>query len=279
MKTFAIQFYYELLKLFARKRTYMGFIAFIAIELVIMLGVNLHKKMFLRSMEDFGLDFSRYFSGPTVAFQMINYTAFSLGSLYLALVCGDIVCKEVEDGTMRMILSRPVSRLRILALKFLAGAFYSWVLALFIVLTSLAFGVLDRGLGPFFVVDPFQKLTGIFNVGVGLDRYVMATAALCFSMTTLACLGFMFSCFNMKPASATIVTLSVYFADIILYKIPFFEDIKGYFLSANMNKWSQLFQPAIPWKDLGHNAAYLIAFDIAFLAIGAIYFARRDFKS
>jgi ABC-2 type transport system permease protein len=279
MKTFAIQFYFELLKLFARKRTYMGFIAFIAIELVIMLGVNLHKKMFLHSMEDFGLDFSHYFSGPTVAFQMINYTAFSLGSLYLALVCGDIVCKEVEDGTMRMILSRPIARLRILALKFLAGAFYSWTLALFIVLTSLAFGVIDRGLGPFFVVDPFQKLTGFFNVGVGLDRYVMATAALCFSMTTLTCLGFMFSCFNMKPASATIVTLSVYFADIILYKIPFFEDIKNYFLSANMNKWSQFFQPSIPWKDLGCDAAYLICFDMAFLAIGAIYFVRRDFKS
>jgi ABC-2 type transport system permease protein len=265
MTTFARQFYYELLKLFARKRTYMGFIAFIAIELVILLGVNLHKKMFLRSMDDLGLDFSRYFSGPTVAFQMINYTAFSLGSLYLALVCGDIVCKEVEDGTMRRILSRPVARLRILAL--------------FIVLTSLAFGVLDRGLGPFFVVDPFQKLTGIFTVGVGMDRYVMATLALCFSMTTIACLGFMFSCFNMKPASATIVTLSVYFADIILYKIPFFEDIKGYFLSANMNKWSQLFQPAIPWDVVGRSAAYLIAFDIAFLAIGAIYFVRRDFKS
>jgi ABC-2 type transport system permease protein len=279
MKTFAIQFYYELLKLFARKRTYMGFIAFIAIELVILLGVNMHKRMFLSSMEDYGLDFSHYFSGPTVAFQMINYTAFSLGSLYLALVCGDIVCKEVEDGTMRMILSRPVGRLRILALKFLAGAVYSWSLALFIVLTSLAFGVLDRGLGPFFVVDPFQKLAGAFTVGVGLDRYVMATSALCFSMTTLSCLAFMFSCFNMKPASATIVTLSIYFADIILYKIPFFEDIKGYFLSANMNKWSQFFQTDIPWNVVGRSAAYLVAFDIAFLAIGAIYFARRDFKS
>jgi ABC-2 type transport system permease protein len=277
--TFLRQFRFELLKLFARKRTYMGFITFIAIELVIMVGVNFHKRMFIHSMEDLGLDFSHYFSGPTVAFQMINYTAFSLGSLYLALVCGDIVCKEVEDGTMRMVLSRPVSRLRILALKLLAGVFYTCTLALFIVLSSLVLGVLDRGLGPFFIVDPFQHVAGVFDTGVGLGRYVLATMFLCFAMSTIACLGFMFSCFNMKPAAATIVTLSVYFADIILYKIPVFDDIKGWFISGHMNKWSQFFQPKIPWDVVGQSAGYLLAFDLFFLACGAIYFARRDFKS
>ncbi len=31
---------------------------------------------------------------------------FLLGSIYFALVAGDIVAKETEDGNMRMVLSR-----------------------------------------------------------------------------------------------------------------------------------------------------------------------------
>ena len=38
---------------------------------------------------------------------------FLLGGLFLALVSGDVVSKEVEDGTMRMMLCLPASRWRI----------------------------------------------------------------------------------------------------------------------------------------------------------------------
>ena len=39
---------------------------------------------------------------------MVMWTVFLLGGLYLALVvAGDVMSKEVEDGTMRMILCRP----------------------------------------------------------------------------------------------------------------------------------------------------------------------------
>src|SRR6204780_1220765 len=112
MKSFLRQLHFELLKLFARKRTYLGFGAFLGIELLILLGLQMPhaQQRFKESMRMHGLDFSHYFSGLTLAYVMIASTVIVLGSLYLALVCGDIVSKEVEDGTMRMVLSRPVSR-------------------------------------------------------------------------------------------------------------------------------------------------------------------------
>jgi ABC-2 type transport system permease protein len=132
MSLFLRQLYYELLKLFARKRTYFGFIIFLIVELLILFLLqmpNAHR-MFTHSMKQHGLDFSHYFSGLTLAYVMITNTVFVLGSLYLALVCGDIVSKEVEDGTMRMVLSRPVSRARILLLKYVTCIVYTETLVL-----------------------------------------------------------------------------------------------------------------------------------------------------
>ena len=281
MMSFLRQLRFELLKLFARKRTYLGFGAFLGVELLILLLLQMPKAkaMFIRSMTQHGLDFSHYFSGLTLAYIMITNTIFVLGSLYLALVCGDIVSKEVEDGTMRMVLSRPISRTRILLLKYAACLIYTWILTLFIVMTSLLLGIADRGIGGLIVIAPWEHLFAFYEAGPGLERFALGAGLLCYMMLTLSNLGFMFSCFNMKPASATVLTLSLYIADAVLRNVPYFENIKGYFLTQHMGMWTQVFQHDIPWTRLLHSVLYLGAFDLLFLSIGAFYFARRDFKS
>jgi ABC-2 type transport system permease protein len=281
MRPILRQFRLELLKLFARRRTYFGFGAFFGVELLILFLLQMPKaqRMFTRSMTQHGLDFSHYFSGLTLAYVMITNTVFVLGSLYLALVCGDIVSKEVEDGTMRMVLSRPVSRSRILLLKYGACVFYTWTLTLFIVLSSLLLGMADRGLGGLIVVAPWEHVFGFYEAGPGMERFALGTVLLGFIMLTISTLGFMFSCFNMKPASATILTLSLYLTDSVLRNVPYFENIQTYFLSHHMGVWTHVFEPEIPWMKLLHSVLYLGAFDLLFIALGALYFARRDFKS
>jgi ABC-2 type transport system permease protein len=271
----------ELLKLFARPRTYLGFGTFLGVELLILLILQMPgpHRMFERSMKMHGLDFSHYFSGLTVAYVMITNAIFVLGSLYLALICGDIVSKEVEDGTMRMVLSRPISRTRILLLKYLTCLIYTWTLTLFIVGSSLLIGIAYRGLGGLIVVAPWDHVFGFYEAGEGLRRFALGAGLLCLIMLTISNLGFMFSCFNVKPASATVLTLSLYIIDAIVRNVPYFEDYKIYCLTHHMGLWTQVFQPTIPWARLVHSTLYLGAFDLLFLSLGAFYFARRDFKS
>jgi ABC-2 type transport system permease protein len=281
MKLFLRQLRSELLKLFARPRTYMGFGAFLAVELLILVLLQTPgaKRMFTHAMNPFGLNFSHYFSGLSLAFVMITNTVFVLGSLYLALVCGDIVAKEVEDGTMRMVLSRPVSRARILLLKYLTCLIYTWTLTLFIVASSLLLGIADRGLGGLIVAAPWDHVFGFYEAGPGLERFAWATGLLCLTMLTIGNLGFMFSCFNVKPASATVLTLSLYLVDTIVGNIPYFPDLKIYLLTHHMGMWTQAFQPTVPWGRVTHSMLYLASFDLLFFSLGALYFARRDFKS
>ena len=54
-----------------------------------------------------------YISALTVAVIMLIPQVALLMPLYAALVGGDLVAKEAEDGTLRMILSRPISRFRL----------------------------------------------------------------------------------------------------------------------------------------------------------------------
>ena len=211
MSLFLLQLSGELRKLFARKRTYIGFAAFFGMELLVLGLLQLPRVQgaFRRVIEGSGYGFEEYFSGLTLAFQILSYTIFFLGALYLSLVAGDVVSKEVEDGTMRMMLCRPVfSRARLLLVKYLACVIYTFVLIAFIGLTALLAGILRQGIGGFFVFAPLERLFALYNFGPGLVRYLAAIPLLAVSLLSVTSLAFLLSCCNMKPAAATIVTLS-----------------------------------------------------------------------
>src|ERR1700744_3037074 len=86
-----------------------------------------------------GFPVEQYISMLTVATILVGILAYTLLPLYVALIGGDIVSKEQEDGTLRMILCRPVSRARLLCLKWCAGFIFSITLAFSLALGGLLF--------------------------------------------------------------------------------------------------------------------------------------------
>ncbi|MGC1480577.1 MAG: ABC transporter permease [Chthoniobacterales bacterium] len=281
MSSYLAQFRGELVKLFARKRTYIGFGAFLAIELLLLGLLRLERvqRSVTRMIEASGYDASEYLSGLTLGLMILLWTVLLLGSLYLALVAGDLVSKEVEDGTMRMILCRPVSRLSLLSQKALAALVYTAALVGFISGTALLAGLIERGGGGLFVFAPFERVFALYDFGEGLKRYALAQPFLVLSLFTITSIGFFFSCLNMKPAAATILTLSFLLIDSILKTIPYFETIREWFLTAHMASWVQVFQPRIPWDVMLESYVMLLAIDATLLVMGWLAFERRDFKS
>ncbi len=275
------QFRHELRKLFARKRTWLGFGAFLAVEVVILALLQLPKvqrswKFFL---ERAGYGFDQYFSGITLAFQILIWTVFLLGGLFVALVAGDIVAKEVEDGTLRMTLCRPISRVRLLLIKYATCVLYTFALIFFIGLSALAVATLRQGTGGFFAFQPLQGLFALFDSGPGHARYLASLPLLALSMTSVASIGFMLSCWNMKPAAATIATLTYFIADSIFRSIPYFEDIKQWFLTTHIEAWIHIYRTPIPVEQMIGDYAYLLAVDATLVIIGVLAFQARDFKS
>ncbi len=277
---FARQFYWELKKLFFRKRTHIGFAAFLGLEVAVLLLLQTPtaRKGMERVLGRAGYDPSAYLSGLTLAFLVTAATVLLLGALFLALVGGDIVSKEVEDGTLRMTMCRPVSRTRILTVKILSLGVYTFVLALFISFTSLGMGLAHSGPGGLFVFVPTEGIFALHDFWPGLVLHALSGFAIGASLLTASCLAFFFSCCNMKPATATTLTLAVLFSDMILRSLPFFEAFRQDFLTAKMGVWMHLFEARIPWDRFVEDYAVLAAINTSLLLSAWYVFSRRDFK-
>ena len=110
-------------------------------------------------------------------------------------------------------------------------------------------------------------------------RYLAALPLLALSLLTVHALAFTLSCFDLKPAAATIAALTFFVADYVLRGVPYFHTIQDYFLTAKMCAWVQLFQVAIPWDVVFADYAMLLALDATLFVIGWVRFEERDFKS
>ena len=280
MPLFLTQLRFELLKMFSRKRTYIGFGAFLLMEALVLFLFNLPKPKasFRHLIEQNGYGFDVYYSGFTLAMLIVLWTTTLLGSLYLALIAGDLMAKEVEEGTMRMLLCRPISRIRIALLKYLSALIYTFILIEFIGITSLLAGLAYRGYGGLFVISPENGIFSLIPPARGICLYLLATPLLAMTMATISSLGFLFSCCNMKPAAASIVTLSIIFLDFIFRSIPYFESLKPYFITAHLSTWMHIYESYPPWWRMMEDYSYLVGLDITCLILGTAIFLQRDLK-
>ncbi len=91
----------ELRKLFARPRTWMGYGAFLIMEVVILAVYKLERsQQHMRSLvERNGLEFGTYYSSLTITFTIMLLSMFLLGSIYFALVAGISSRRKTRTGT------------------------------------------------------------------------------------------------------------------------------------------------------------------------------------
>lgn len=270
----------ELVKLFGKPRTYIGFGALLLAQVVIVLMfryTNASHSM-IRQLETNGYEATQYITSLTIASVMLFPIAYILLPLYVTLIGGDLVAKEAEDGTLRMILSRPISRFRLLMVKWLAGVLFSSLLVLMLGLVGLGFASCFFPWGGMFVFVPGEMFS-VLDSSAGFWHYAEAHVFLAVKASTVMSLAFMFSCFNVKPAAATILALSVTFVSFVLMQIPFFHDLQQWFFTYYLNFWQNLLMQPIPWWKVRESLCVLVGFNLSFLIIGVTAFHVRDIKS
>jgi ABC-2 type transport system permease protein len=282
MILFLHQWKSELLKLFARRRTYIGFVAFLALELVIWLLFEFLNgaKRLAGLISRQGQAFEKYDSALTIAFIIIGLSVLLLGAIYLALVAGDIVAKENEDGHYRLLLVRPISRVRLLFIKYLSCTGYTFLLMQFIVWTSFLLGLILKGWGGgFFVGNIYPPMIEFYPWGEGLERFFVSTLLMSFSMTLISSIAFFFSCLPMKPAAATIGALSYFLIDWIMRESGFMGNYDQFLLTKHISSWALALKATIPWPVILRSFTVIAAVNASLFIFGAAVFESRDLKS
>jgi ABC-2 type transport system permease protein len=269
----------ELWKLFGKKRTYIGFGAFLlAQNLMLLLFRFSHWRQHMeRMLQGNGYLAQDYVSALSVAVILLTPQVILLLPLYASLVGGDLVAKEAEDGTLRMVLSRPISRFQLLLVKWVAGMIFAMVLVAVLGATALGVARLWFPWKGMFVMAP--GLFSILPAGEGFKCYLWAQLFMGLNAGVILGIAFMFSCCNMKPAAATILSLSILFVTFVMQHIPFFEQYQEWLLTYHFQAWLSLFAQPMDLNRVFASLQVLLAVAATSFLIGAAIFQTRDIKS
>src|SRR5215212_6070926 len=131
----------ELFKIFKRPRTYISFAVIAVIILLVQVALKYGGKEYVGLMmsglnETFEVPTGEILNGYLVCFIVLNLLLIHVPIL-VALVAGDIVAGEANMGTLRLIVSKPVSRTNLLLVKFTASSIYTLMLLVWMAIFAL----------------------------------------------------------------------------------------------------------------------------------------------
>lgn len=276
---FLRQLRWELRKLWRRPRNYVGFGAALAFELAMLALLRLPavREHFLQRVWKLQqhLGIREPFSALTNAVEVVGQTMLFVGAVAIAMVAAELVGREIEDGTLRMALARPVSRTSVFFQKLLASLSYVVGLTLFVGATVLVLAMLFEPIGQLVVVSAHDGVIGVHEPAGGFVRYAAAMALLAMSLCTPALLGLTLACFPVRATTAAMIAVMVLLGDWIVHTHPALALVSPYTLTTRIVSWRQVFNQSIPWGRLVRNYGDLAAIDAALVGIAWLAFRRR----
>lgn len=239
----------ELFKIFKRPRTYIAFGAIAAIVFLIQIALKYDGKSYidlLLSNLSGSFEFNDTFkdkllNGYLICFLILNTLLIQM-PLLVALIAGDSIAGEANMGTLRLSLTKPISRTQYMLVKFAASIIYT--LAMLLVMAALAlfgsmliFGTNDM------VVLRSEGIEQIKRFDV-LWRYFAAFGYAAVALTTVAALAFLLSVFAENAIGPIIATMSIVIVFTILSEmnIPIYDEtVKPYLFTSHMVAWKGFF--------------------------------------
>lgn len=272
----------ELFKIFKRPRTYISFAAIGAIVALILLafyadGTNYMAFGMQSLTQSFDIQ-GKVLNGFLICF-IILQTLLIHVPLLIALVAGDQIAGEANMGTLRLLITKPVSRTKLLLAKFFSSTIYTILLLCWMALLSLVVSILIFGTGDLMILKSEEVV--ILEKADVLWRYFAAFGFAAIAMTTVAALSFLLSVFAENSIGPIVTTMSVIIVFTILttMDIPIFNAIKPFLFTTHMIGWKGFFDAPVQWESVLQSAGILLFHIIAFLVATILIFRKKDILS
>lgn len=220
-----------------------------------------------------------YFNGLTFALYSVMFSFSLLIPIFVAMIAGAQIAGERQAGTLRMICVRPVSRVSLLLSKFLVVAFYTYLLVAFFIGLNLLVGLFFVGWGDLQLYPGALNLVdepGKLMRDEALWRFAYASVSGTWALLMIAALAMLFSVLFDNPAMATVATLALYLVFHIVGRVEFFEHLRPYLFTTDMDFWRDVFKPEIPWLSFGRYGSICGAYVFGILLLAATIFDRKD---
>ncbi len=202
--------YNEFIKIAAKPRSYLGLAAITILVGVILFAMKLDGLSFISfitSSFDQTISFEgNILNGNLIAFIILQMLIIHI-PLLVALVTGDLVSGEAAMGTIRLLLTKPISRTSILFSKFLAGCFYTFVIILWLGFMAIIVGRILFGTGDLMVLNS-DGLVILQSNDVGW-RFLSGFGVAYLALMTIATLSITLSCFSENSIGPIVTTMAI----------------------------------------------------------------------
>ena len=250
----------ELRLIFLRRRNIAGMAVLASVPVLVSVAVKLSSP----GRDSGGPDF---FGSITENGLFVSLAALTLElglflPLAVAAISGDSVAGEANIGTLRYLLTVPVARARLLAVKYAAIVVFAVAATLTVSVTGMFMGLLLFGGGEMTLLSGTQ-----IGFADGLLRVLGATAYLSVCFASLGAVGLFVSSLTEQPIGATIAVVIFSTASFILDSIPQVSWLHPFLVTHHWLAFGDLFRQPVAWggmlSGLYLAAAYVAVFWLA----------------
>jgi len=209
----------------------------------------------------------------------VGFTAMILAiplflPLTMGVVAGDTIAGEANTGTLRYLLVAPVSRARLLVVKFIGASAFALAATATLMITGILVGL------ALFPVGPVTLLSGdVISIPAALLRIALVAAYVTISLMGLAAVGLFISTLTVIPVGAMAATVVVSTVSQILATLPQLEVIHPFLLTYNWLGFADLLRAPMDFHSMGINALVQLAYIAIFGSAAYSRFTTKDILS
>jgi ABC-2 type transport system permease protein len=274
--------YNEFIKIAAKPRSYIGIGAITLIVLIILFAMKADGLAFISLVTqpfEQSLSFEgNILNGNLIAFLILQMLIIHV-PLLIALVTGDLISGEGAMGTIRLLLTKPISRTSILFSKYLAGCAYTLVILLWLGFLALFVGKLLFGSGDLMFLNSDGLV--VLQEKDLMWRFLCGLSVAFLSLATIATLSLTLSCFSENSIGPIVSTMAIIilFTIIGMLDVPALHKIQPYLFTSHMMAWRDFFEDPLPADKIIRSCGILTIHIVALLSIAVYKFNRKDILS
>ena len=271
--------YNEVIKIALKPRSYLGIAAITVLVGVILFALKsdgMSIISFVASSFEQTLSFEgNVLNGNLVAFIILQMLIVQI-PLLIALVTGDLVSGEAAMGTIRMLLTQPISRTQLLLSKFIAGGIYTLLVIVWLGFMSVIMGKLLFGSGDLMVLNS-DGLVILQEADVNW-RYLGGFLVAFLALFTVSSLSICLSCFTDNSIGPIVTTMSIIllFTIIGTLDVHVFDSVRPFLLTTHMASWRSFFEDPLPIQDIKNSILILVIHNVLLISISIYVFNKKD---
>ncbi len=271
--------YNEVIKIALKPRSYLGIAAITVLVGVILFALKsdgMSIISFVTSSFEQTLSFEgNVLNGNLVAFIILQMLIVQI-PLLIALVTGDLVSGEAAMGTIRMLLTQPISRTQLLLSKFIAGGIYTLLVIVWLGFMSVIMGKLLFGTGDLMVLNS-DGLVILQEADVNW-RYLGGFLVAFLALFTVSSLSICLSCFTDNSIGPIVTTMSIIllFTIIGTLDVHVFDSVRPFLLTTHMASWRSFFEDPLPLLDIKNSILILFIHNVFLISLSIYVFNKKD---